>query len=154
MTSVSSTVSIFIKGFFLFVYSSWYCPRHSCVQCSSYKSRPCAHAFISLSLGSVATQGLASIRNSVPSCTLQNISRGPLRSTWPLAARWRMTSVQLYCRNGRQHLQILPDGTVQGQKDDTNVHSRMTPSLTLPIVTHACSIQRRTDTKAIPLFTA
>uniref|UniRef100_A0A3Q2XV39 Fibroblast growth factor n=1 Tax=Hippocampus comes TaxID=109280 RepID=A0A3Q2XV39_HIPCM len=35
--------------------------------------------------------------------------------------RWRMTSIQLYCRNGRQHLQILPDGTVQGQNDDTDL---------------------------------
>ncbi|XP_034037154.1 putative fibroblast growth factor 1 [Thalassophryne amazonica] len=40
------------------------------------------------------------------------------------AAPWsgrRLT--RLYCMNGGYHLQILPDGTVQGQRDDTDVHT-------------------------------
>lgn len=31
---------------------------------------------------------------------------------------------RLYCMNGGHHLQILPDGTVQGQRDDRDVHSK------------------------------
>ncbi|XP_076595009.1 putative fibroblast growth factor 1 [Chaetodon auriga] len=30
---------------------------------------------------------------------------------------------RLYCMNGGHHLQILPDGTVQGQRDDRDVHT-------------------------------
>ncbi|XP_038555807.1 putative fibroblast growth factor 1 [Micropterus salmoides] len=30
---------------------------------------------------------------------------------------------RLYCMNGGHHLQILPDGTVQGQRDDGDVHT-------------------------------
>ncbi|XP_041846165.1 putative fibroblast growth factor 1 [Melanotaenia boesemani] len=30
---------------------------------------------------------------------------------------------RLYCMNGGHHLQILPDGTVQGLKDDQDVHT-------------------------------
>lgn len=37
---------------------------------------------------------------------------------------------RLYCMNGGHHLQILPDGTVQGQRDDRDVHSK----------TAACSV--------------
>ncbi|XP_054648283.1 putative fibroblast growth factor 1 [Dunckerocampus dactyliophorus] len=29
---------------------------------------------------------------------------------------------RLYCKNGGHHLQILPDGTVWGERDDTDVH--------------------------------
>ncbi|XP_022072107.1 putative fibroblast growth factor 1 [Acanthochromis polyacanthus] len=29
---------------------------------------------------------------------------------------------RLYCMNGGHHLQILPDGTVQGQRDDGDAH--------------------------------
>uniref|UniRef100_A0A8C6KNH0 Fibroblast growth factor n=1 Tax=Nothobranchius furzeri TaxID=105023 RepID=A0A8C6KNH0_NOTFU len=32
---------------------------------------------------------------------------------------------QLYCMNGGYHLQILPDGTVQGQREDRDVHSKL-----------------------------
>ncbi|XP_019725321.1 putative fibroblast growth factor 1 isoform X2 [Hippocampus comes] len=45
-----------------------------------------------------------------------------------------MTSIQLYCRNGRQHLQILPDGTVQGQNDDTDVHTFLQLTAVAPSV--------------------
>uniref|UniRef100_A0A8C4E1Q6 Fibroblast growth factor n=1 Tax=Dicentrarchus labrax TaxID=13489 RepID=A0A8C4E1Q6_DICLA len=31
---------------------------------------------------------------------------------------------RLYCMNGGYHLQILPDGTVQGQRDDRDAHSK------------------------------
>lgn len=31
---------------------------------------------------------------------------------------------RLYCMNGGHHLQILADGTVQGQRDDRDVHSK------------------------------
>ncbi|XP_061691354.1 putative fibroblast growth factor 1 [Syngnathoides biaculeatus] len=34
-----------------------------------------------------------------------------------------MTSTRLYCMNGGHHLQILPDGTVRGQRDETDVHT-------------------------------
>ncbi|XP_051275244.1 putative fibroblast growth factor 1 [Dicentrarchus labrax] len=30
---------------------------------------------------------------------------------------------RLYCMNGGYHLQILPDGTVQGQRDDRDAHT-------------------------------
>ncbi|XP_022607453.1 putative fibroblast growth factor 1 [Seriola dumerili] len=30
---------------------------------------------------------------------------------------------RLYCMNGGHHLQILPDGTVQGQRDEGDVHT-------------------------------
>lgn len=30
---------------------------------------------------------------------------------------------RLYCMNGGHHLQLLPDGTVQGQRDDRDVHT-------------------------------
>ncbi|XP_020783484.1 putative fibroblast growth factor 1 [Boleophthalmus pectinirostris] len=30
---------------------------------------------------------------------------------------------RLYCMNGGHHLQLLPDGTVQGQRDDGDVHT-------------------------------
>ncbi|XP_057706685.1 putative fibroblast growth factor 1 isoform X2 [Corythoichthys intestinalis] len=33
-----------------------------------------------------------------------------------------MSSTRLYCMNGGHHLQILPDGTVCGQRDETDVH--------------------------------
>ncbi len=31
---------------------------------------------------------------------------------------------RLYCMNGGHHLQILPDGTVQGQMDEGDVYSK------------------------------
>lgn len=31
---------------------------------------------------------------------------------------------RLYCMNGGYHLQILPDGTVHGQRDDRDDHSK------------------------------
>lgn len=30
---------------------------------------------------------------------------------------------RLYCMNGGHHLQLLPDGTVRGQRDDRDVHT-------------------------------
>ncbi|XP_026213644.1 putative fibroblast growth factor 1 [Anabas testudineus] len=39
----------------------------------------------------------------------------------PLRDYRRLT--RLYCMNGGHHLQILPDGTVQGQRDDRDVHT-------------------------------
>lgn len=33
---------------------------------------------------------------------------------------------RLYCMNGGHHLQILPDGRVQGQRDEEDVHSKET----------------------------
>lgn len=31
---------------------------------------------------------------------------------------------RLYCMNGGHHLQILPDGTVEGKRDENDVHSK------------------------------
>uniref|UniRef100_A0A8P4GGH6 Fibroblast growth factor n=1 Tax=Dicentrarchus labrax TaxID=13489 RepID=A0A8P4GGH6_DICLA len=36
----------------------------------------------------------------------------------------RLRLTRLYCMNGGYHLQILPDGTVQGQRDDRDAHSK------------------------------
>lgn len=35
---------------------------------------------------------------------------------------------QLYCMNGGHHLQVLPDGKVQGLRDDGDVHSKTAAS--------------------------
>ncbi|KAK7922870.1 hypothetical protein WMY93_009772 [Mugilogobius chulae] len=32
---------------------------------------------------------------------------------------------RLYCMNGGHHLQLLPDGTVRGQRDDGDAHSKL-----------------------------
>ncbi|XP_035524844.1 putative fibroblast growth factor 1 [Morone saxatilis] len=45
----------------------------------------------------------------------QTVDRGLLRDYRRLT--------RLYCMNGGYHLQILPDGTVQGQRDDRDVHT-------------------------------
>ncbi|XP_049897968.1 putative fibroblast growth factor 1 [Epinephelus moara] len=44
----------------------------------------------------------------------QTVESGPLRDSRRLT--------RLYCMNGGHHLQILPDGTVQGQRDDGDAH--------------------------------
>uniref|UniRef100_A0A673XWH2 Uncharacterized protein n=1 Tax=Salmo trutta TaxID=8032 RepID=A0A673XWH2_SALTR len=31
---------------------------------------------------------------------------------------------RLYCMNGGHHLQILPDGTVGGKRDENDIHSK------------------------------
>lgn len=36
---------------------------------------------------------------------------------------------QLYCMNGGYHLQMLPDGTVQGLRDDGDAHSKTAHAL-------------------------
>lgn len=46
----------------------------------------------------------------------QAVAGGPLRDFRRLT--------RLYCMNGGHHLQILPDGTVQGQREDGDAHSK------------------------------
>ncbi|KAM7417830.1 hypothetical protein PAMA_017465 [Pampus argenteus] len=46
----------------------------------------------------------------------QTLGRGLLRDYRRLT--------RLYCMNGGYHLQILPDGSVQGQRDDRDVYSK------------------------------
>lgn len=43
---------------------------------------------------------------------------------------------RLYCMNGGHHLQLLPDGTVQGQRDDRDVHSKSTTLAKGLLLTH------------------
>uniref|UniRef100_A0A8D3BWJ0 Fibroblast growth factor n=1 Tax=Scophthalmus maximus TaxID=52904 RepID=A0A8D3BWJ0_SCOMX len=52
------------------------------------------------------------------STTPDLLSRGPP----PLRDHRRRT--RLYCMNGGHHLQILPDGTVRGRREDGDVHSK------------------------------
>lgn len=51
--------------------------------------------------------------------------------------------VRLYCMNGGHHLQILPDGTVQGQRDDGDAHSKLGCSNALRILHpgQVCQVQ-------------
>ena len=46
----------------------------------------------------------------------QAVVSGPLRDYRRLT--------RLYCMNGGHHLQILPDGTVRGQREDRDSHSK------------------------------
>uniref|UniRef100_A0A3Q4MQA2 Fibroblast growth factor n=1 Tax=Neolamprologus brichardi TaxID=32507 RepID=A0A3Q4MQA2_NEOBR len=44
----------------------------------------------------------------------------------PLQLRDYRRLSRLYCMNGGHHLQILPDGTVQGQREESDAHSKIT----------------------------
>uniref|UniRef100_A0A8D2ZUX4 Fibroblast growth factor 1a n=1 Tax=Scophthalmus maximus TaxID=52904 RepID=A0A8D2ZUX4_SCOMX len=50
----------------------------------------------------------------------------------PLRDHRRRT--RLYCMNGGHHLQILPDGTVRGRREDGDVHSKTILSIIKPTV--------------------
>uniref|UniRef100_UPI003AACF598 putative fibroblast growth factor 1 n=1 Tax=Centroberyx gerrardi TaxID=166262 RepID=UPI003AACF598 len=50
------------------------------------------------------------------------LSAGPERLGSNLQPDYRKLT-RLYCMNGGHHLQILPDGTVQGSRDGNDVHT-------------------------------
>lgn len=49
---------------------------------------------------------------------------------------------QLYCMNGGHHLQILPDGKVQGLRDDGDAHSKTAELCAFPLPGQACAVVR------------
>lgn len=51
----------------------------------------------------------------------------------PLQLRDYRRLARLYCMNGGHHLQILPDGTVQGQREESDAHSKITARFNIQV---------------------